>query len=59
MKRQSHDVMDAAWDSGIRYFDAARSYGKAEEFLSSWLESKNIAPEQVAVGRYEKNNRMS
>eukprot|EP00961_Rhodomonas_salina_P290874 3930519-Rhodomonas_salina.1 len=52
MKRQSHDVMDAAWDSGIRYFDAARSYGKAEEFLSSWLESKNIAPEQVAVGRY-------
>ena len=50
MKRQSHDVMDAAWESGIRYFDAARSYGKAEEFLSSWLKVKGIAPADIAVG---------
>jgi len=26
-------VMDAAWESGVRYFDAARSYGKSELFL--------------------------
>ena len=42
--------MDAAWASGIRYFDAARSYGKSEEFLRGWLESRNVAPDQVAVG---------
>lgn len=27
----------AAYDGGVRYFDAARSYGKAEAFLASWL----------------------
>ena len=30
-------MLDAAYDSGIRYFDAARSYGRAEEFLGRWL----------------------
>ena len=43
-------VMDAAWQAGIRYFDAARSYGKSEEFLQGWLQSRNIPPDQVAVG---------
>ncbi len=32
--------MDAAYALGIRYFDAARSYGRAEEFLASWLASR-------------------
>jgi aryl-alcohol dehydrogenase-like predicted oxidoreductase len=41
--------MDAAWASGIRYFDAARSYGKAEEFLQGWLTSRSIPPDQVAA----------
>jgi aryl-alcohol dehydrogenase-like predicted oxidoreductase len=39
MERRSHGVLDAAYASGIRYFDAARSYGFAEQFLASWLES--------------------
>ena len=30
-------VLDAAYAAGIRYVDAARSYGRAEEFLSGWL----------------------
>ena len=50
MREQSYQVMDAAWASGIRYFDAARSYGKAEEFLEGWLRSRKIAPSEVAVG---------
>src|SRR5262249_29436735 len=33
----------------IRYFDAARSYGRAEDFLASWLRSRGIPPEQVTV----------
>ena len=37
MRAHAHAVLDAACDAGVRYFDAARSYGLAEEFLGSWL----------------------
>ena len=37
MELRTHQVLDDAFQAGIRYFDAARSYGKAEAFLSSWL----------------------
>lgn len=50
MERHTHTVLDAAWDEGIRYFDAARSYGRAEQFLASWLEARALAPEDVVVG---------
>ncbi len=36
MERHCHQVLDAAYECGVRYFDAARSYGRAEEFLSRW-----------------------
>lgn len=50
MKAHAHQVLDAAWRAGIRYYDAARSYGRAEEFLGSWLKSRNIEPKNVTVG---------
>ncbi len=50
MEEKAHAVLDAAWTAGIRYFDTARSYGRAEQFLSSWLISRNIAPKEVVVG---------
>src|SRR5690606_38849565 len=50
MEAHAHQVLDAAWDAGIRYFDAARSYGRAEAFLSSWLHARHIDPAQVVVG---------
>jgi aryl-alcohol dehydrogenase-like predicted oxidoreductase len=50
LEREAHAVLDAAYDGGIRYFDAARSYGKAEEFLASWLERRGLAPGEVTVG---------
>jgi aryl-alcohol dehydrogenase-like predicted oxidoreductase len=50
MERRSHVVLDAAWEAGIRYFDAARSYGLAEAFLGNWLVSRHISPGQVVVG---------
>jgi aryl-alcohol dehydrogenase-like predicted oxidoreductase len=37
LEQQAHLVLDAAYASGIRYMDAARSYGYAEAFLASWL----------------------
>jgi aryl-alcohol dehydrogenase-like predicted oxidoreductase len=50
MEEHAHQVLEAAWRAGIRYFDAARSYGRAEEFLGSWLESRDIEPQNVTVG---------
>lgn len=50
MEARAHDVLDAAYAAGVRYFDAARSYGRAEKFLSSWLSSRQLAPEEVTVG---------
>jgi aryl-alcohol dehydrogenase-like predicted oxidoreductase len=50
MAERAHAVLDAAWAAGVRYFDAARSYGRAEEFLGSWLRARQIDPAAVAVG---------
>jgi aryl-alcohol dehydrogenase-like predicted oxidoreductase len=43
-------MLDAAHADGITYLDAARSYGRAEEFLATWLESRRPAPSQAIVG---------
>ncbi len=37
LRAQTFSMLDAAYAAGIRYLDAARSYGRAEEFLSGWL----------------------
>jgi aryl-alcohol dehydrogenase-like predicted oxidoreductase len=50
LRGRSHAVLDAAYDLGIRYFDAARSYGLAEEFLASWLRARRMTREDVTVG---------
>ncbi len=34
----------------MRYFDAARSYGLAEEFLGSWLAARGLGRADVTVG---------
>jgi aryl-alcohol dehydrogenase-like predicted oxidoreductase len=49
MERTAHDVLDAAYESGVRAFDAARSYGRAEAFLASWLERRKLGPGEVRV----------
>ena len=49
MERAAHDVLDAAYEDGVRAFDAARSYGRAEAFLASWLERRELAPGDVQV----------
>ncbi|MFR9728770.1 aldo/keto reductase [Saccharopolyspora sp. MS10] len=37
MREHTALVLDAAFARGIRWVDAARSYGSAEEFLAGWL----------------------
>ncbi len=43
MERAAHAVLDAAYAAGVRHFDAARSYGRAEQFLASWLAARDPA----------------
>jgi aryl-alcohol dehydrogenase-like predicted oxidoreductase len=43
MRERTFSALDAAYAAGIRYVDAARSYGRAEEFLARWLADRGHA----------------
>jgi aryl-alcohol dehydrogenase-like predicted oxidoreductase len=43
-------MLDAASAAGIRYVDAARSYGMAENFLGTWLQAKDPRTDAITVG---------
>ena len=49
LEHRTHAVLDAAYTGGVRHFDAARSYGRAEEFLASWLDTRGLEPGAVTV----------
>ena len=40
MEEHTHSILELAYQKGIRYFDAARSYGRAEQFLTGWIAGK-------------------
>ena len=46
---RTHVVLDAAYAADVRHFDAARSYGRAEEFLGSWLQARSLEPGSVTI----------
>ncbi len=48
MEAHAHGVLEHAYARGVRYFDAARSYGRAEAFLASWLGKRQ--PQNVVIG---------
>jgi len=50
MEQRTHDMLDLAYAQGIRYFDVARSYGKAEQFLKSWLDKRGLTENDLIVG---------
>jgi aryl-alcohol dehydrogenase-like predicted oxidoreductase len=37
LRVRTHQLLEQAWQAGVRYFDTARSYGLAEKFLGEWL----------------------
>jgi aryl-alcohol dehydrogenase-like predicted oxidoreductase len=37
LRERAGRLLDQAYAAGVRYFDVARSYGRAEEFLAGWL----------------------
>lgn len=48
-RQNGFQVLEKAYQSGIRYFDTAPGYGMAEGLLFEWLQSKNDASIQVAT----------
>ncbi|MFF3380219.1 aldo/keto reductase [Streptomyces sp. NPDC002680] len=49
LRTRTHELLDAAYAQGVRYFDAARSYGRSEEFLADWL-NKTPGRNDVVIG---------
>ncbi|GAA2102698.1 aldo/keto reductase [Streptomyces albiaxialis] len=49
LRARTHELLDAAYAQGVRYFDTARSYGRAEEFLAEWLGAHPEA-QDVVIG---------
>ena len=41
LRAQTFSMLDAAYAAGVTYIDTARSYGRAEEFLGSWLAERD------------------
>jgi aryl-alcohol dehydrogenase-like predicted oxidoreductase len=50
LRQRASLLLDRAHSLGVRYFDAARSYGLAEEFLGGWLRARALSPTEVTCG---------
>ncbi|GLY73597.1 aldo/keto reductase [Actinoallomurus iriomotensis] len=48
MRAATWRVLDAAYAAGVRWIDAARSYGRSEEFLAGWLDERGHADVTVS-----------
>ena len=42
-------ILESAYQQGVRYFDTAPGYGMAEQLISDWLQSKNDPSIEVAT----------
>ena len=49
MERHAHAMFDAAYARGLRAIDTARSYGKGEAFVRSWLDARGLSPGAIFV----------
>lgn len=49
VRNNAFKVLNTAWQSGIRHFDMARSYGRAEEFVSQWVKDESIPPQKITL----------
>ncbi|MGW4274660.1 aldo/keto reductase [Streptomyces seoulensis] len=49
---RTRELLDAAYAQGVRYLDAARSYGRSEEFLADWLRARPDAGDVVIGSKW-------
>ena len=52
LRARTHELLDLAVAHGVRYLDAARSYGLAEEFLSTWLAGRRSRSDLVVASKW-------
>ncbi|MEU0970625.1 aldo/keto reductase [Streptomyces sp. NPDC005917] len=52
LRTRTHELLDAAYAQGVRYFDVARSYGRSEEFLADWLNARPDAADVVVGSKW-------
>jgi aryl-alcohol dehydrogenase-like predicted oxidoreductase len=52
LRARTHDLLDAAYAQGVRYFDVARSYGRSEEFLADWLKARPDVADVVVGSKW-------
>ncbi len=52
MRARTHAVLDLAHEREVRYLDAARSYGLAEEFLRDWLAGRPDVDDVVVASKW-------
>lgn len=50
LEARTHELLDAAWEAGVRYVDCARSYGHSERFLGSWLAQHPERRQHLVIG---------
>ncbi|MFH9860939.1 aldo/keto reductase [Streptomyces sp. NPDC017202] len=52
LRARTHELLDAAYAQGVRYVDAARSYGRSEEFLADWLAARPDVTDVVVGSKW-------
>ncbi len=52
LRSNTFDVLDVASAAGVDWVDAARSYGRAEEFLGSWFATRRPDPAPTVSGKW-------
>ncbi|WP_262413938.1 aldo/keto reductase [Actinacidiphila acidipaludis] len=52
LRQRVHELLDLAYAGGVRHVDAARSYGRAEEFLADWLAGAGDRPGLVISSKW-------
>ena len=49
MRQYAHQVLDEAYQLGIRYFDTAASYGAGERFLGDWVFGRGFHARDLTI----------
>ena len=52
LRVRTHEMLDLAVAQGVRYLDAARSYGLAEEYLADWLAQRPSRDDLVVASKW-------
>ncbi len=48
---QAREIINAAWDSGVRFFDTAQAYGQSESVLGEAFKALDIAQEARVISK--------